>query len=615
MRIGLAQFNPTIGALAANAAGMLARIAEAHTRAVDLLLFPELALTGYPPRDLLQHGGFMEAVEAAAAALARAAPRELTVIFGLPMFIDPARRDPQRLHNALCACRAGKVVATYAKRLLPTYDVFDEDRYFEPGAAPVIIDVPIRAGSHASLPLSAPSADPAQPPSSCRVGLSICEDLWRGEDVGFAARYLASPDPIRELVAPPDGAAPAQLVVNPSASPFRLATGARHRELLRHQAATHGVFVAAVNQVGANDELIFDGAAQIFAPDGSMLTAGKNFAEDLVIFDIDPTRAHPGLPARARSALATPSAEPHAKLDDSAPESLLFHALTLGIRDYCRKTGFARCVLGVSGGIDSAVVAVLAAAALGPASVTALSLPSRYSSEGSRSDAADLCAALGVAMHTLPIQAPHAALESTLAPLFAGRAPDVTEENVQSRIRGTLLMAFSNKFGALLLTTGNKSELAVGYCTLYGDMNGGLAVISDVSKTLVYRLARWMNAHWRTLSIGALAGPPIPAATIDKPPSAELRPDQRDQDSLPPYDLLDEIIERGVEQRESPAAIVAALSGRLAESEVRRVLRLIELSEFKRRQAAPGLKVTSVAFGTGRRMPIAQGWKAGVGVL
>jgi NAD+ synthetase len=326
-----------------------------------------------------------------------------------------------------------------------------------------------------------------------------------------------------------------------------------------------------------------------------LVAAAPGFDDHLLLYDLD---------IASRLPAAAPAGDP---LSSAGDEPLVYRALVLGVRDYCRKTGFKTALLGLSGGIDSAVTAVIAAAALGPASILGVSLPSRYSSEGSKSDAADLASRLGISYQTISIEEPFAAIERALAPSFAGRAPDVTEENIQSRIRGTLLMALSNKFGSLLLSTGNKSELAVGYCTLYGDMNGGLAVLSDLGKLWVYRLARWMNQNPDMLGIASLKGPPIPQPSIDKPPSAELRPNQTDQDSLPPYEVLDEIIERYVEKRQSVAFI--AEDGGLDPALVARIARLIDRSEFKRQQAALGLKLTSVAFGSGRRYPIAQGYR------
>ncbi|MEX2219525.1 MAG: NAD+ synthase, partial [Phycisphaerales bacterium] len=429
-------------------------------------------------------------------------------------------------------------------------------------------------------------------------GLAICEDLWKGEDVGFAHRYHGAPDPVECLAN-----AGATLIVSPSASPFLLGKGARHRALLARHAQQRGLFVASVNQVGGNDELVFDGHSAVFDPSGSLIAAGPGFEEGLVVVDLPDPKETPrqGEPAPTDPLLAA-----------TAPE-LLFKAIRLGIRDYCRKTGFRTAVLGISGGIDSAVVAALGAAALGPASITGLILPGPYSSEHSKSDATELARRLGIATVTIPIGGPFQAFRGALDPAFrsAGHAalgermPDITEENLQSRIRGTTLMAWSNRTGAIVLTTGNKSELAVGYATLYGDMSGGLAPISDVSKQQVYALARWMNEN---AAARGFAGPPIPRSSLDKPPSAELRPGQTDQDTLPPYDVLDAVIERYIERRQSPIRI--ARETRIDEGTVWRVVRLIDTAEYKRKQAAVGLKVTSVAFGSGRRVPIAQGWRA-----
>jgi NAD+ synthase/NAD+ synthase (glutamine-hydrolysing) len=377
-----------------------------------------------------------------------------------------------------------------------------------------------------------------------------------------------------------------------------LGKGRLHRELLaRH--ARRGVFVAAVNQVGGNDELVFDGHAVVMAPGGRVLAAGPGFREHLLVCDL----AHPD-PA-AGSGAGGAADDPLLAATD---ERLLWDALVLGLRDYCRKSGFRSAVLGLSGGIDSALVAVLSAAALGPAGVLGVSMPGPFSSPGSRDDAADSARRLGIGFTTIPIEAAHSLLLGALAPAFAGRAPDTAEENLQSRLRGTVLMALSNKLGHILLSTGNKSELAVGYCTLYGDMNGGLSVISDLTKLQVYALSRWINAHWRELGIAGLAGPPIPDASIFKPPSAELRPNQTDQDSLPPYDQLDAIIDAFVNRR-LPAAEIARELPHVEPQTIARVLRLITVNEYKRCQAAPGLKVTGVAFGSGRRMPLAQGWR------
>ncbi|MFN0010441.1 MAG: NAD+ synthase [Phycisphaerales bacterium] len=611
MRLALAQTNPTIGALDDNAALILAFARRAHEQQADLVVFPELCLTGYPPKDLLMQEGFIDAACIAAKRVGEALPPGITVVFGAPMPLDETGR---RLSNALLVYRDGQMVAWYDKRLLPTYDVFDENRYFVAGTRPVVVSVPMRSargGAGRNVP----------------VGLSICEDLWRGFDAGFSERYLDKPDPVEELCnpAPESGLARPELIVNPSASPFVLGKGERHRAILAHHARERGIVLAAVNQVGGNDELVFDGYAAVVGADGEVMAEGRLFEEGLLVVDValegTEGRREEGTQAPRhedtkegrnplRSPVATTSPRGGGVGAKTCDEELLFRALVLGVRDYCRKTGFKSCVLGLSGGIDSAVVAVLAAAALGPENVLGVSMPSRYSSEGSKDDAAVLAKNLGVPFQTLPIEGAFALLLGVLEPAMGGKGADVTEENLQSRVRGTLLMAISNKHNHLLLTTGNKSELGVGYCTLYGDMNGGLAVLSDVGKIMVYRLARWMNEHAGDLGVAGLARPPIPEASITKAPSAELRPNQTDQDSLPPYHVLDEIIERYVERRESPARIVREMGADAAV--VARVVRMIDLAEYKRKQAPVGLKVTGVAFGSGRRMPIAQGWRPGV---
>lgn len=572
MRAALAQINPTIGDVASNADLILQRAAQAARDGADLVVFPELALCGYPPRDLLLRSDFLDACDRHARRIADQAPRGITLVLGLP-----ARGPNGALHNALLATR-DSAATLYFKRLLPTYDVFDEDRYFTPGLSPVVIEVPTRAGA------------------TRKVGLSICEDLWKGQDAGFVARYAGLADPVPDLVA-----AGAEIIINPSASPFVLGKGARHRAILRDHAVRHRVYVAAVNQVGGNDELIFDGHAAVLDPRGVLIAAGPGFVEAVTMVDI-PT------------GLASMSAVPD-PLVAGAEEEQAFRALVLGIRDYCRKTGFASALIGLSGGIDSALTAVLAAAALGPAQVTGIAMPGPFSSDHSLTDAAESARALGIRHEVMPItgafESSGAGIDRVLRhldhPVLGQIAPDLAEENLQSRLRGTMLMAISNRTGAIVLTTGNKSESAVGYCTLYGDMNGGLAVLSDVTKALVYRLARWINRNPDRLGIAGLSGDPIPHRSIEKPPSAELRPNQTDQDSLPAYDVLDRIIELYVEQHAGPSDI-ERVTGFAAET-VRRVCRMIDLSEYKRRQAATGLKITSVAFGTGRRMPIAQRYR------
>ena len=657
MRLALAQINPTIGAIEGNARLVIDFATRAAAERADLVVFPELCLTGYPPKDLLLQEGFVGAVERVVGALAERLPRGVSVVVGAPLTAgwgntkapitggagdrrhgggaggqdvrptgSPPRRsgaERARPTNSLVVYRDGAIIARYDKRLLPTYDVFDENRYFVAGGAAVVVDVPVGGGA-----------------GVVRVGLSVCEDLWRGLDAGFSERYMDGPDPVEELCR-----AGAEVIVNPSASPFVLGKGSKHRAILAHHAKRWGVVMAAVNQVGGNDELVFDGAAAVVGADGAVVAAARAFEEELLVVEV---RGGTGRRALGAGEASTSGArhedtKPESTTLGGAPrvaalggqdvrptgmnpamkeEEALFRALVLGVRDYCRKTGFKSAVLGLSGGIDSAVVAVLAAAALGPRAVTGISMPSRYSSQGSKDDAHELAQNLGIHYETIAIEGPFGALLDAARPAMGNKPADVTEENLQSRVRGTLLMAISNKHGHILLTTGNKSELAVGYCTLYGDMNGGLAVISDVGKIMVYRLARWMNEHAGELGIAGLgarmksggAGP-IPEASLTKAPSAELRENQTDQDTLPPYHVLDEIIERYVERRESPARIATEMGGDVETlATVKRVVRMIDLAEYKRKQAPIGLKVSGVAFGSGRRMPVAQGWRPGVGM-
>jgi len=576
VRLGLVQFNPTVGDLAGNAEGVRRACAEAAKRGVELLVFPELAVTGYPPRDLLQQEGFVDDAARAAERLAARLPPEMTVLLGAPWRVSAEPHGVSlAVANSLLVIRAGRIERRYDKRLLPTYDVFDEDRYFVAGDEAVVIDV-----------------------GGVLVGLSICEDLWKGMDVGAAHRYAGSADPVRAMID-----AGARLIVNPSASPFALGKGRRQREVVARHVASIGVPIATVNQVGGNDDLIFAGHGAVFVPDGAggarLVSAGQGFREEIVTLDIG---ADP-------SSWADLPTVPDPLLD-APDERLLWEALVLGVRDYCRKTGFRSCVLGLSGGIDSALTACVAVAALGADNTLTVGMPSRYSSEGSVSDARALAEAVGARFHLIPIEQPHVAFEALLHKEFRALgcdpAPGVTEENVQSRIRGTLLMAVSNKTGAILLTTGNKSEVAVGYCTLYGDMNGGLAVLSDVTKEQVYALSRWINAHHAWCGFSKA---PIPESTITKPPSAELRPNQKDQDTLPPYEVLDEVIERYVEGRQAPSRI-ARETGFNPET-VRRIARMIDVSEYKRKQMPVGLKVTGLTFGPGRRWPIAQRYREG----
>jgi NAD+ synthase (glutamine-hydrolysing) len=588
MRLALVQTNPTIGDIRRNADDIIARVALARGQRADLVCFPELALCGYPPKDLLLQEGFIEACTTEAKRIARASAG-ITVVFGCPTPLATPVRAGGPIANSLLACRDGRFIAHYDKRLLPTYDVFDENRYFRPGNKPVVITIRGAADRKAT-----------------RVGLSICEDLWKGQDAGFAQRYIDSPDPVTDLARKG-----VDIIVNPSASPFVLGKGARHRAILTSHAKRHRLFVAAVNQVGGNDDLIFDGHATVIGPKGQLLAAAPGFVEHMLLFDFP--APGPASKASAGSARRTPKvADP---LLDADPLQHLFDALVLGVRDYCRKTGFRAALLGLSGGIDSALTAVIGAAALGKDNILGVAMPGPYSSEGSVSDAYLLARNLGIPCRTISIAAPMDGFRATIDADFAKaglsalgeKLPDLTEENLQSRLRGTTLMALSNRTGAIVLTTGNKSELAVGYCTLYGDMNGGLAVLSDVTKEQVYALSRFINENHTSLGFGV---PPIPEASITKPPSAELRPNQTDQDSLPPYPVLDEIIERYVEKRQSVRTILRQTRGKTGfdAATITRVARLIDISEYKRKQAAIGLKVTTVAFGSGRRVPIAQRW-------
>jgi len=548
MKIALAQLNPTIGDIPGN----MRRILDAYRRAVelgaDVVVTPELSLLGYPPKDLLLKQGFVADNLAALEHLVGEVGRTALLVGFVDRTVGP-RGLP--LHNAAALIADGRVLAKKYKSLLPTYDVFDEMRYFEPGDAG-----PETVLCHGLC-----------------MGLSICEDIWTQEPAGPVARYYHG-NPIAELVA-----AGANILVNMSASPFVVGKFAQREALVRAQAAKYRRPVVYVNQVGGNDELIFDGASFAMDASGKIVGQLKAFAEDLAVVDL------PGPAAQAAPLAEMPS----------DVESLR-QALVLGIRDYMQKCGFRQAVLGLSGGIDSSITACLAVEAVGRENVVGVAMPSRYSSTHSIEDARALAENLAVRFQIIPIDKPHRAFEETLAEAFAGRKPDIAEENIQARVRGTILMALSNKFGYLVLSTGNKSEVGVGYCTLYGDMAGGLAVISDVPKTMVYELSRQMNAT-------AAARPPIPERVFTKPPSAELRPNQTDQDSLPPYDVLDGILDLYVRQELSPDDIVAA---GYAPETVAKVVRLVDTNEYKRKQAAPGLKVTSRAFGFGRRMPIAQ---------
>ena len=547
MRIAMAQLNPIVGDIAGNTRRIIAAMDQAIQQGAELIVTPELSVIGYPPRDLLLKPTVLWQMREAVDQIARHSN-------GITTMVGYAQENPQpsgrTLYNAVAVVRDGNVLHRGVKSLLPTYDVFDESRYFEPG------------------PKTETMMLGAQ-----RIGLSICEDLWNDQQI--VGRQMYHFNPVEALAK-----AGSNILVNISASPFTLGKNDFRRKLISHHARRWNMPIIYVNQVGANDELIFDGCSMAFDAAGNLLAQGKDFQEDLVVFDL------PG----------------PVKLDCPPPRTgmaSIHAALVLGLRDYAHKCGFKTAVLGLSGGIDSAVVAVLAAEALGKDNVTGVALPSRYSSEHSLSDARKLAEAIGIHFHILPIETAHQAMEKTLQDLFDHAAPGLAEENLQARIRGNLLMALSNKFGHLLLTTGNKSEVATGYCTLYGDMCGGLAVISDVPKMMVYELAQYINQQH--ICTGAPAA--IPAGSITKPPSAELRPNQTDQDSLPPYPVLDAILQLYVEEEKSVWEIIR---DGFDKATVLRVARLVDINEYKRKQMPPGLKVTSRAFGYGRRMPIAQ---------
>jgi NAD+ synthase (glutamine-hydrolysing) len=542
VKIALGQINPTIGDFSGNSKKIIDTARQARARGAEVVLFPELAVCGYPPRDLLEKPAFVARSRQVVEEIARAVP-EITVITG---FVSAAKVETGKsVMNSAAVLREGQVQFVQSKMLLPTYDVFDELRYFAPAASQRIF-----------------------PLGGRQLAVTICEDAWN--DKHFWHRRLYSVDPIDELLH-----AGADLVLNLSASPFHLKKRELRREMLETIARDNKVAVVFVNQVGGNDSLVFDGSSFVVAPDGRTVARGKSFEEDLVLFDSD-----------------TLQGDMHEQI--AGEEASAYAALVLGTRDYVRKCGFHRVLIGLSGGIDSALTAAIAVDAVGAENVTGVAMPSQYSSEGSVRDAKELACKLGIRFKIVPIQEIFDSYRKALAPVFAGLPENVAEENIQSRIRGNILMALSNKFGELVLTTGNKSELAVGYCTLYGDMVGGLAVISDVPKTLVYRLSHYVNSR----------RPVIPQSTLEKPPSAELRPGQLDSDTLPPYEVLDNILEDFVEDYRTAEQIAAERGYDL--KLVRDVIRMIERSEYKRQQAAPGIKITPKAFGFGRRFPIAQ---------
>jgi NAD+ synthase (glutamine-hydrolysing) len=541
VKIALGQINPTVGDFSGNAAKIIQLALQARSAGAGLILFPELAVSGYPPRDLVELPAFVARSRATVERIA-AGTQGIAVICGT---VTPAEAESgKKVMNSAALLRDGRIEFIQSKMLLPTYDVFDEMRNFAPATSQQLFTF-----------------------SGRQMALTICEDAWN--DKRFWNRRLYGIDPVEELVR-----AGGDFVLNISASPFWLGKRELRHDMLAAIAKNQKVPVAMVNQVGGNDSLLFDGSSLVIAPDGKVIAQAKSFEEDLIYFDSEKLTGdmHPQIAGEDASAFA---------------------ALVLGTRDYVHKCGFERAIIGLSGGIDSALTAAIAVDALGAENIIGVGMPGPYSSQGSIDDARELASNLKIRFEMLPINEIYASACRTLEPVFKGMPPDVTEENIQSRARGMLLMAMSNKLGALVLSTGNKSELAVGYCTLYGDMVGGLAVISDVPKTLVYRLSAYVNSRRKV----------IPENTIQKPPSAELRADQKDSDSLPPYDVLDAILEDYVE--ESSSAEQIARVNNFNPELVRQVIRMVERSEYKRQQAAPGIKISAKAFGYGRRFPIA----------
>jgi NAD+ synthase (glutamine-hydrolysing) len=544
MKIALAQFNPTVGDFEGNAARILSLASQAKHRGAELAVFSELCLCGYLPLDLLERPAFIERNLETLTQVAAQMP--------IPAIVGYAGRVDQEVHragksiaNKAALISEGRVVFEQSKMLLPTYDVFDESRYFQPGDKHYVYGL-----------------------GREQLGITVCEDAWN--DKTFWAKPLYARDPVSELVA--QGTS---VLINISASPYTIDKRSLRHEMLRSIALRHNRPVIYVNQVGGDDSLIFDGASMAITAQGEIAAQAKAFDEDLVLFDT-----------------VTERGEIH---EQPANEIAYAHqALVTGTRDYVRKCGFSKTMVGLSGGVDSAVVASIAVAALGTSNVLGVSMPGPYSSEGSKTDAKCLAHNLGIEFLTIPIGPVFDAYIAALTPVFSGRKPDATEENIQARIRGNYLMALSNKFGSMVLSTGNKSENAVGYCTLYGDMAGGLAVISDVPKMMVYELARFINREREV----------VPRSTIEKPPSAELRPDQKDTDSLPAYEILDVILKAYIEDVQSPEQI--ATLHHFEEKMVHDIVLRVDRNEYKRKQAAPGLKITSRAFGFGRPFPIAQ---------
>ncbi|MEB3149882.1 MAG: NAD+ synthase [Sphaerospermopsis sp.] len=551
MKIAIAQLNPIIGDLTGNTQKILEVAQQAAANNVRLLLTPELSLCGYPPRDLLLNPSFVKSMDITLKKLAQDLPANLAVLVGTVVKNKDAHiTGGKTLFNSIALLEAGKIKQYFHKRLLPTYDVFDENRYFEPG---------LQANYFAL--------------DDINIGVTICEDLWNDEEFWGKRHYAVNPIADLSLLG-------VDLIVNLSASPYTVGKQKLREAMLKHSAANFQQSIIYTNQVGGNDDLIFDGRSFAVNNQGEIICRAKGFETDFLTVEFDEQMRDLQLDSIS--------------LVYESEDEEIWQALVLGVRDYVRKCRFSQIVLGLSGGVDSALVAAIATAALGKENVLGVLMPSPYSSEHSVSDALKLGENLGIKTQILPIGELMQSFDHTLAYLFTGTEFGIAEENIQSRIRGTLLMGISNKFGHLLLSTGNKSEMAVGYCTLYGDMNGGLAVIADVPKTRVYSICNWLNTHNQKEI--------IPQHIITKAPSAELKPGQVDQDSLPDYDILDDILERLINKHQSAGEIVNAGHDQVI---VNRVLKLVSIAEFKRRQAAPGLKITDRAFGTGWRMPIA----------
>ena len=554
MKICLAQINPTVGAFEQNVKKICRFINTAKKKGADLIVFPEMCIVGYPPKDLLELSGFVDSNLKALEEV----KNNVTGISAIVGFVD--RNVGQRgknLYNAAAYINNKEIVSRHYKSLLPTYDVFDEDRYFEPAHSISLAKI-----------------------SGRKSGISICEDAW-GANIIWQGK-IHHKDPVESMIR--QGA---EIIINISASPFTIGKQDERLKMLTSHAKKYNVPIVFVNQIGGNDDLVFDGNSLVINKKGVIVDKALSFEEDLLMVEFK----GPDISAGG-SKPSSVGKRTQAGADEGEIESV-YDALVLGTRDYVRKCGFKKAVIGLSGGIDSAVTAVIAARALGKGKVLGVTMPSGFSSKGSVKDSKALAKRLGIAFENIPIKSVYNAYTRTLSDMFTGLPFDVTEENLQARIRGKILMAISNKYGYLVLTTGNKSELAVGYCTLYGDMCGGLAVISDIPKTMVYDIAEYIN---RKKEI-------IPIDTIEKPPSAELRPDQKDQDSLPPYDILDGVLRAYVEESKDIDDIVGI---GFNETLVKDIIKKVDTNEYKRKQAAPGLKVTSKAFGTGRRMPLAQ---------